>query len=264
MRGLERTFVLALLIVVCVGLFVSSASAVISCSGSGISITSNTTLTDDYVASNGTTRCLALSNGANVNMNGHSITCSGTCTIGIGALASGSSVTNSGAEAEINGFSIGVSGAQTVTGIHIRAISNGINAGGWGLNRASGNVIEGGCGAAVNVFYLPSTGQIYNNYIVQNCSTIPSVGIQVDSGDGSIHHNYITNYGLAAIRVDDSIPQPWIFKNIIGPKNPAYTDPDSRPIQDSNGNLPVGIANEENICSEASACPVPSAPWSMQ
>ena len=65
----------------------SESMAIQNCSGTGFVVTSDYSLTDDWNASGSTTRCFDVRNGADINLNGHKITCLDDCEVAIGASA---------------------------------------------------------------------------------------------------------------------------------------------------------------------------------
>jgi hypothetical protein len=201
----------------------------------GVTFTGNTlfVLNTDYeMNSQSLTPCITLDDGADLNMNGHKITCGATgvaqCDVAIKALDPGSTVKNTVAGSLNIGSSLdpttyngswgtAVVDAEIVTDLRIEKVWDGITSRTWGATKIDGNTINLAM-SCIDATLLANTSVISHNfcstsfpYYSQSLNTYGIVAGGTFSGSGAkVQNNMVLNsdfgiWGTDRLRFDDNI-----------------------------------------------------------
>ena len=174
----------------------AGASAPLPCYPT-ITITSNTSLQYDYETSSNAGPCFDVKNGADLNLNGHSITCvGGNCAAAVSCDAANSlvrsSVSADGDHVDIGGgFSIGVKNCTDVKDLRVD-------------------------GPATAISSMANDADLIDSNVLSNCATECIAATMLENTD-YIRDNLISAYGANGIRIigKSSSTGPLIDHNLI-------------------------------------------------
>ena len=233
-------------------------------------------LTDDYVSTDGYGPCIILTNGADLDLNGHTIsqvTVSYVWTIAaIRCTAPGSSITNTGANATnsmISGFFFsGTEDCEIVEGLnfgprasdgiapHVAIRNHGYKASSIKNNRMVAGDISLGEAVSVGIYskLFDANARVQNNYIEATNACIAVTGT-TDASGPLVENNILRNCGSGISKSDSDKMR--IRKNILINRDPGAL-----------GNCfninSTGVTFGSNICECPAECQVnPSfvLPW---
>ncbi|MBY0274122.1 hypothetical protein K2Z84_02180 [Candidatus Binatia bacterium] len=254
-----------------------SAHALTSCNG-GITFTSDTTLADDYqLTGNGT--CITVTNGAKLELNGHTITCSGcgasatAVSLSTGGKLYGKTSSSSASPGGIKAAS-GSSWNTAVTGpygspadlvkdVKIEAAAYGaVN-----IKDVTNSVFENCLYSCIYNTHGAGGGAriVRDNYIDGAVSGVtdlsgPSYAIYIrpSSAGATIENNYVRNWATNAIRVTSAHGYSTsIVDNVIGVGRTAATNAITH---STSGGGTTTI--DGNLCGETGTdCPHPNPPF---
>jgi hypothetical protein len=234
-----------------IALSLATASAV-TCTNTPIS--SDTTLGFDFET---TGTCFVISNGSHLDLNGHTITCTaGSC--GTAVQGGGGTRTRVSDGTIVGPFDYGVTDVHEAVGLKIEGATDTCIS---FANKIENNVLLN-CGAGVRADMTENTYFVRENFI----SDAGFFGMVVNgrssgsSGNGpQVERNYVRRSGVAGIF---SFVSPSTELQVLD--NIVTDDGASTPISLCIAQNPCADKIiDGNICSNATVCPTPDAPFML-
>lgn len=211
--------------------------------------TSSYTLTADWETTNDSSACFDMRNGADLNLNGHSITCidaacgpAVTCVSASGGNSIHSSVSNDPAHIDISGpFATGVQECSDVHDLAIDGAATAISS--TAADSIDSNVLTN-CSTACIVATMTASGdRIHDNLIDPNGGNgINFVGRSIATGP-QIDHNLIRRFAVGISNSDSTYMR--IQNNIF--------------VEGTGTNDPIGVSSANasytnNLCATDAKC----------